>query len=48
MTLSYQWLLDYLPAPVPVEQLSEILTSIGLEVERVSAYQEVKGGLEGL
>jgi len=48
MTLSYQWLLDYLPAPVPVEQLSEILTSIGLEVERVSAYQEVKGGLKGL
>jgi phenylalanyl-tRNA synthetase beta chain len=48
MTLSYQWLLDYLPAPVPVEQLSEILTSIGLEVERVSAYEEVKGGLQGL
>ncbi|MFM8806604.1 MAG: phenylalanine--tRNA ligase subunit beta [Sphingomonadales bacterium] len=48
MTLSYQWLLDYLPAPVPVEQLSEILTSIGLEVERVAAYEEVKGGLKGL
>jgi len=48
MTLSYQWLLDYLPAPVPVEQLSEILTSIGLEVERVSTYEEVKGGLKGL
>ncbi|MFM7645705.1 MAG: phenylalanine--tRNA ligase subunit beta [Sphingomonadales bacterium] len=48
MTLSYQWLLDYLPAPVPVEQLSEILTSIGLEVERVSTYEEVKGGLQGL
>jgi len=48
MTLSYQWLLDYLPAPVPIEQLSEILTSIGLEVERVAAYEEVKGGLKGL
>ncbi len=48
MTLSYQWLLEYLPAPLPVEQLSEILTSIGLEVEKVSAYEEVKGGLQGL
>ena len=48
MTISYQWLLDYLPAPLPVEQLSEILTSVGLEVERVAAYEEVKGGLKGL
>jgi phenylalanyl-tRNA synthetase beta chain len=48
MILSYQWLSDYLPAPVPVEELSEILTSIGLEVERVAAYEEVKGGLKGL
>jgi phenylalanyl-tRNA synthetase beta chain len=48
MTLSYQWLLDYLPEPVPVEQLSEILTSIGLEVEKISPYEEVKGGLQGL
>lgn len=48
MTLSYQWLLDYLPAPLPVEQLSDILTSIGLEVERVATYEEVKGGLKGL
>lgn len=48
MTLSYQWLMDYLPEPLPVAQLSEILTSIGLEVERVSDYEEVKGGLRGL
>jgi phenylalanyl-tRNA synthetase beta chain len=48
MTLSYQWLLDYLPEPIPVEQLSEILTSIGLEVEKISLYEEVKGGLQGL
>ncbi|MFM8591494.1 MAG: phenylalanine--tRNA ligase subunit beta [Sphingomonadales bacterium] len=48
MTLSYQWLMDYLPEPLPVAQLSEILTSIGLEVERVSDYEEIKGGLRGL
>lgn len=48
MTLSYQWLLDYLPAPVSIEELSQLLTSIGLEVERVSPYEEVPGGLKGL
>jgi phenylalanyl-tRNA synthetase beta chain len=48
MTISYQWLLDYLPVPLPVGQLSNILTSIGLEVEAVEKAEAVKGGLEGL
>lgn len=48
MIVSYQWLSAYLPEPVPVNELSKILTSIGLEVEAVEAAESIKGGLEGL
>jgi phenylalanyl-tRNA synthetase beta chain len=48
MTISYQWLLNYLPKPLPVNDLSKILTSIGLEVEAVEAAEAIKGSLEGL
>lgn len=48
MQISYNWLLDYLPRPLPVEELSRILTSIGLEVESVEKSETVPGGLEGL
>ncbi len=48
MTLSYNWLLEYLPQPLPVDELSRILTAIGLEVEGVETVGGVKGGLEGL
>lgn len=48
MIISYKWLLDYLPEPLPVEQLSEILTSIGLEVEAVEKVESIPGSLEGL
>jgi phenylalanyl-tRNA synthetase beta chain len=52
MTISYQWVCDYLPdhlsvKPTP-EQLSKILTSVGLEVESLTRYESVKGLLEGL
>ena len=48
MTISYKWLSEYLPVTVDPERLSRILTSIGLEVESMQNYEEVKGGLEGL
>ena len=50
MIISYNWLLDYLPAgePVAVNELSQILTAIGLEVEAVEKAEAVPGGLEGL
>ncbi len=48
MTISYQWLLEYLPEAVPVNELSQILTAIGLEVEAVEKVEAVPGGLEGL
>jgi phenylalanyl-tRNA synthetase beta chain len=48
MTISYNWLHEYLPIKIEVERLSKILTSIGLEVESVEKYESVKGGLNGL
>jgi phenylalanyl-tRNA synthetase beta chain len=48
MTISYKWLSEYLPVTVDPERLSRILTSIGLEVESMDNYEEVKGGLKGL
>ena len=52
MTISYNWLCDYFPdnllqKPSP-EQVSRILTSVGLEVETLQPYSSVRGGLEGL
>jgi phenylalanyl-tRNA synthetase beta chain len=48
MTISYNWLSEYLPEKIEAEKLSKILTSIGLEVESMEAFEEVKGGLKGL
>src|SRR5262245_51631477 len=48
MKISYKWLSEYLPVAVDPERLSRILTSIGLEVESLEKYEEVKGGLKGL
>ncbi|MGF7230917.1 phenylalanine--tRNA ligase subunit beta [Arachidicoccus sp.] len=48
MTISYNWLSEYLPEKIDPEKLSRILTSIGLEVESMEKYQSVKGGLNGL
>jgi phenylalanyl-tRNA synthetase beta chain len=48
MTISYNWLCDYLPERIEPEKLSKILTSIGLEVESLEHYESIKGGLQGL
>ncbi len=48
MTISYNWLHNYLPQTIEPGELSHILTSIGLEVESLDAYEAVKGNLKGL
>ncbi len=48
MTISYNWLSEYLPEKIETEKLSKLLTSIGLEVESMEPFEEVKGGLKGL
>jgi phenylalanyl-tRNA synthetase beta chain len=48
MTVSHDWLHDYLPVSIEPQRLSRILTSIGLEVESLERYESHKGGLTGL
>ncbi len=48
MTISYNWLCEYLPERIEPEKLSRVLTGIGLEVESLEKYEGVKGGLQGL
>jgi phenylalanyl-tRNA synthetase beta chain len=48
MKISYNWLNEYLNLSIHPEQTSEILTDIGLEVEKVETIEAVKGGLKGL
>jgi phenylalanyl-tRNA synthetase beta chain len=48
MTISYNWLSEYLPNPVDPQKLSKILTAVGLEVESLEKQESIKGGLTGL
>lgn len=48
MKISWNWLKEFLPTTLPVDQVAEILTDIGLEVESVTPYESIKGGLRGL
>lgn len=48
MTISYNWLCAYLTIKPTPEEISHILTSVGLEVESMEKSEAVKGGLEGL
>lgn len=48
MRISYNWLSEYLPETIEPQALSEILTSIGLEVESLEPFESIKGGLKGV
>ncbi|WP_298116257.1 phenylalanine--tRNA ligase subunit beta [Flavobacterium sp.] len=48
MRISYNWIKQFLKIDSSSEQVSEMLTDLGLEVEIVEKYQSVKGGLEGV
>lgn len=48
MTISYNWLKDYIEIPESPEELAGILTSTGLEVESVEEHETIRGGLKGL
>lgn len=48
MKISYKWLQQFIQTDKTPEQLSLILTNIGLEVESLEKVQPVPGGLEGL
>ncbi|MBX2968421.1 MAG: phenylalanine--tRNA ligase subunit beta [Cyclobacteriaceae bacterium] len=48
MTISYNWLKDYIDITESPEDIGKVLTSTGLEVEYVEHFSSVKGGLAGL
>ncbi len=48
MKISYNWLKDFITTAKTPEEISGILTDIGLEVESVETVQRIQGGLEGL
>src|SRR5262249_54081094 len=48
MKISYKWLKEYINLSLPVEEVADILTSTGLEVEEVTRQESIKGGMEGL
>ena len=48
MKISYNWLKTYLDFNLVPQDLAEILTNTGLEVESVEAFESVPGGLEGV
>ena len=48
MKIAYSWISSYLPKPIAIEELSKILTSIGLEVEGIEKVEQIKGSLKGL
>ncbi|WP_312139057.1 phenylalanine--tRNA ligase subunit beta [Sphingobacterium sp.] len=48
MRISYNWLKNFIQIDKSPEELSLILTDIGLEVESLEVEQSIPGGLEGL
>lgn len=48
MKISYNWIKQFLKIDLPPEQVSEILTDLGLEVEGLTPFESVKGGLQGV
>ncbi len=48
MTISYNWLCSYLPISLTPNEISTILTSVGLEVESMEPYETIKGNLRGI
>lgn len=48
MRISYNWIKQFLKLDKPSNEIAEILTDLGLEVEGIEAYESVKGGLKGV
>ena len=48
MNISYNWLREYLDFDAQPDELSSVLTSLGLEVEGMEEWVSVKGGMNGV
>ncbi|QLG43807.1 phenylalanine--tRNA ligase subunit beta [Costertonia aggregata] len=48
MKISYNWLKQFITIDWAAEQTAELLTDLGLEVEGISTFESVQGGLQGV
>lgn len=48
MKISYNWLREYLDFDAGTEELSAILTGLGLEVEGIEEWESISGGMQGV
>jgi len=48
MKISFNWLKEYINTDLDTNTVSEILTDIGLEVEKLETIESIPGGLKGL
>lgn len=48
MKISHSWLTQFIDIKITPQETSDILTDIGLEVEKLEKKEAVKGGLKGL
>ena len=48
MKISYNWLQQFLKTYLPIEEISVLLTDLGLEVEGTQHFESIKGGLKGV
>lgn len=48
MRISYNWLKQFIKTDLQTEEISEVLTDLGLEVEGVDKFESLKGGLQGV
>ncbi len=48
MNISLNWLKQYINLDLEVNKISEYLTDIGLEVDGITEFESIKGGLKGI
>jgi phenylalanyl-tRNA synthetase beta chain len=48
MLISYNWLKDYINIDLPANQVGDILTDLGLELEGQKIYESIPGMLKGI
>lgn len=48
MKISYNWLKQFIKLPENAGKTGELLTDLGLEVEGITNFQSIKGGLQGV
>ncbi len=46
MDISYNWLKEYIHVDLEINEMANILTGIGLEIEGIRSYESIQGGLD--